>query len=439
MTGSGFARHWAFFLFVSVALGLLPSKAHSQQIAAAPSALGFGNVLVGQSQTQAVSITNTGTSSLSISAVSVSGTGFAVSGLTCPFTLSPGQSARLNVAFTPPAVGSDIGSVSVSASAQTWRHHRRTYASTTTTTTTTASVPLTGSGISAAGQISASPASLSFGNLLAGGSQTLTETLNNSGTAGVTVSQAAMSSTAFTVSGLSLPVSLGAGQSLTFSVVFKPIVSGSVSGNLAILSNASNPQLNIALSGSENTPGQLTTAPSALNFGNVTTGSKASLTGSLSATGSSVTVSSGTSTSAEFVLSGISFPVALAAGQSVPFTVTFLPQTAGTAAASLAFVSNATNSPATESLSGTGLAPIQHSVSLSWGASSTLSVVGYNVYRAGVAGGTYTTVASTNSGTTFVDGSVQSGQTYYYVVTAVDTGGAESVYSNQVQAVIPSP
>ncbi len=102
-------------------------------------------------------------------------------------------------------------------------------------------------------------------------------------------------------------------------------------------------------------------------------------------------------------------------------------------------MSNATNSPATESLSGTGLAPIQHSVSLSWGASSTLSVVGYNVYRAGVAGGTYTTVASTNSGTTFVDGSVQSGQTYYYVVTAVDTGGAESVYSNQVQAVIPSP
>ena len=42
-----------------------------------------------------------------------------------------------------------------------------------------------------------------------------------------------------------------------------------------------------------------------------------------------------------------------------------------------------------------------------------------------------------NSGTTFVDGSVQSGQTYYYVVTAVDTSGTESAYSNQVQAAIP--
>jgi fibronectin type 3 domain-containing protein len=56
-----------------------------------------------------------------------------------------------------------------------------------------------------------------------------------------------------------------------------------------------------------------------------------------------------------------------------------------------------------------------------------------------VSGGPYTSVASANSGTTFVDGFVQSGQTYYYVVTAVDTGGAESVYSNQVQAIIPSP
>ena len=435
MTGSGFARRWAFFLFVSVVLGLLATKAHSQQIATAPSALGFGNVPVGQSQTQAVRITNTGSSSLSVSTISVSGTGFAVSGLTCPFTLSPGQSARLDVSFTPPAVGSDSGSVSVGASTQTWKRRRWKYAS----TTTTASVALTGLGISAAGQIAASPASLSFGNLPAGSSQTLTEALTNTGTASVTVSQAAMSSAAFTVSGLSLPASLGAGQSLTFSVVFTPTVSGSVSGNLSILSNASNPQLNIALSGSENTAGQLTPMPSALNFGNVSTGSKASLTGTLSAAGSTVTISSGTSTSAEFVLSGISFPVVLAAGQSVPFTVTFWPQTSGTATDSLAFVSNATNSPATESLSGTGVAPIQHSVSLSWDASSSSSVVGYNVYRAGVSGGPYTTVASANSGTNFVDGSVQSAQTYYYVVTAVDTGGAESVYSNQVQAIIPSP
>jgi hypothetical protein len=122
--GSRFARHWACFLFILVSLGLFSAKAHAQ-LATAPSALGFGNVLVGKSQVQTVSITNTGTSSLSISKVGASGTGFAVSGPTSGFTLSPGQSARLDISFTPVAVGMESGTVSVSATAQTWRHYHR--------------------------------------------------------------------------------------------------------------------------------------------------------------------------------------------------------------------------------------------------------------------------------------------------------------------------
>ena len=47
MTSFGLVRPWAPFLFVSVFLVLLPLQAHSQQIVAAPSALGFGNVLLG--------------------------------------------------------------------------------------------------------------------------------------------------------------------------------------------------------------------------------------------------------------------------------------------------------------------------------------------------------------------------------------------------------
>src|ERR1700746_1746874 len=147
-------------------------------------------------------------------------------------------------------------------------------------------VSLSGSGI-ATGQIAPAPAILSFGCLLLGTSQTLTETLTNTGTASVTVSQVGSSSAAFTASGLSLPTILRAGQSLTFSVVFAPTACGSISGNLAILSNASNPQFNIPLSGNGNTAGQLTLSPLALNFGSVSTGSPASLPGMLSASGSS--------------------------------------------------------------------------------------------------------------------------------------------------------
>lgn len=437
MTSFGLVRPWAPLLFVLVCLVLLPLQAHSQQIVAAPSALGFGNVLLGSSLTQAVSITNTGSAGVRVSNASANGTGYAVSGLTYPFTLSPGQSALLNVTFTPLAVGTDRGSVLVKASTQTWKRHRRWgYAA---PTTTTATVALSGSGISAAGQISASPTSLSFGNLPPGTSQTLNETLTNTGTTSVTISQASMSNGMFTASNLPLPSILGAGNSVTFGVVFTPSVTGAITGNLSILSDAANPRLSIALSGSESALGQLTLSPANLNFGSVSTGSRASLSGTLNATGSPVTISSGTSTSAEFLLGGISFPATLAAGQSVPFTVTFSPQSSGSASASLSFVSNATNSPATESLSGSGVASIQHSVDLSWSASSSSSVQGYNVYRAGVSGGPYAPVVSANPGTTFVDGSVQPGQTYYYVVTAVGTSGTESVYSNQAQAVIPSP
>jgi fibronectin type 3 domain-containing protein len=39
----------------------------------------------------------------------------------------------------------------------------------------------------------------------------------------------------------------------------------------------------------------------------------------------------------------------------------------------------------------------------------------------------------------YTDDTVQAGSSYYYVVTAINDSGIESFYSNQVQAVIPSP
>ena len=86
--------------------------------------------------------------------------------------------------------------------------------------------------------------------------------------------------------------------------------------------------------------------------------------------------------------------------------------------------------------SGSGGGTTTHSVSLTWKASASSNVVGYNVYRGTVAG-SYGLLNSMNAGTSYDDATVQNGQTYYYVVTAVDSGGAESAYSNQSQAVIP--
>ena len=86
----------------------------------------------------------------------------------------------------------------------------------------------------------------------------------------------------------------------------------------------------------------------------------------------------------------------------------------------------------------TVIALLTHSATLSWTA-STSAVAGYNVYRSGQSGGPYTLInTAPQPGTTYGDLSVQAGQTYYYVVTAVDSSGTESVFSNEVTAAIPS-
>lgn len=79
-------------------------------------------------------------------------------------------------------------------------------------------------------------------------------------------------------------------------------------------------------------------------------------------------------------------------------------------------------------------------VTLNWTASVSTGVVGYKVYRSIVNGSSYALLtATTVTGTTYVDGSVQSGLTYYYVITAINSSNMESAYSNQTTAIVPNP
>ncbi len=67
-------------------------------------------------------------------------------------------------------------------------------------------------------------------------------------------------------------------------------------------------------------------------------------------------------------------------------------------------------------------------VALSWNASTSQGVVGYNAYRSTTSGGPYTKLnSSLISSTSYTDQMVQSGLTYYYVTTAVNSQGLESV------------
>jgi hypothetical protein len=284
-----------------------------------------------------------------------------------------------------------------------------------------------------------SPPTLDFGSVPVGVQKTGTVTVSNSQGSSATISQISATGGGFSlISTPTLPLVLSAGQSSTVTVAFKPTSAAPASGSLAVVISGSASSITEPLSGTGIAAGQLGVSPSAMNFGNVALGSSQKQTGSLTAGSSSITVSSANWNGTGYSLSGITFPVAVPAGQSVPFTVTFAPQTAGSSAGNVSFVSNASNSPSTVTLSGSGLQSA-HSVSLSW-AASTSAVVGYNIYRGSQSGGPYTLInTSLQPGTTYSDTNVQSGSTYFYVVTAVDASSQESAFSNESAAVIPIP
>jgi hypothetical protein len=403
-------------IVTAVLIGSLQSAvAATNQLIFNPVSLRFGKVAVGQTETLTATITNAGSSSITVSTMDVNTAAFTVSRLTLPLTLGAGQSTSFTVTFSPAVTGLASGGLRFNGDGpyfvvRGWGAPRSS--------------------------VFSNPPSLSFGAVPLGSSVTLRVTLTNSRNASMTISQELTVGVGFTVNGLSLPLTLTPGQSFTFTIRFSPQAMGPISGGIQV-SDSANAIVGIPLAGTGIAAGLLTVSPSTMNFGNVTNGTAKTLMGKLSASGSSISISSATLSSPEFSLSGVSFPLTIAAGKSATFSVAFTPQSSGTATATVSFLSNAGDSSLVESLTGNGTAPQSYSVSLSWDA-STSQVVGYNVYRSTKSGGQYSRINPTlESGTVYTDTSVVGGQTYYYVTTAVNASGVESSYSKQVQAAIP--
>jgi Domain of unknown function (DUF4082)/Abnormal spindle-like microcephaly-assoc'd, ASPM-SPD-2-Hydin len=395
------------------------SPSTSAGLTANPASLNLGNVNVSSSGSQTLTLTNSAGTPVTISQVSAAGTGFSVSGITAPLSLAPGNQASLKVTFAPTIMGISSGSVNVASNASN----------------PNLTVALTGVGLQP--QISVVPASVSFGSVAAGVSNTQTLTLGDSGNANLIVSQALVSGTGFSIIGPTLPATVLPGHSVAFTVRFSPGVAGSATGTVSFGSNAPRSPLAVPLSGSGVTQTlQLSTNPSTLAFGDVTQGSSSKQSVTLTNTGnSSVTVLTLTATGSSFSVSGLAIPLTLAPGQTASFSVTFAPIATGALSGSVAVTSTATNSTLSIPFSGTGVA--MHKATLSW-TPSTSTVSGYNVYRGTQKGGPYTNSTSALvPGSTYIDLTVQSGLIYYYVVTSVESNGMESVHSSEVSATIP--
>src|SRR5271169_774426 len=355
----------------------------------APSALTFGNVIVGQSGTQSVKLTNSGNSSVTINLATVAGNGFGVSGLSLPTTLTSGQSLSFNAQFAPTSSGAATGSITFTDNAPG----------------SPQIVGMVGTGVSTSSTLLANPGSVAFGNVVTGSNGQQLITLTNTGTASVTILTVSASGTGFSTTGLATPQTLAVSQSITFTAQFAPTTVGAVAGNILITSTASDPNVSIALSGT-GVQGNLTANPTSVNFGSLLVGASASVNVTLTNTGTaSVAISAGSASGTGFSMTGLATPLTLNAGQSTTFASKFSPSATGSATGSVSIVSNAPGSPLVVALSGSGTATQPQLTinpssvafgSISVGSSGTQSVM---LTNAGTA--TLTVTSALPSGTGF--------------------------------------
>ncbi|MFZ0806170.1 MAG: choice-of-anchor D domain-containing protein [Candidatus Sulfotelmatobacter sp.] len=401
-----------FFLLTLTAA--LPAAAAPNQLVCTPSMLRFGAVTVGQTETQLISLSNVGKTSVTISGSSFTQSEFSLAGIKLPVVIPAGQTLEASVIFAPTVNG--------------WTGSALTFTSNASNGSLT--VPMGGGGVKVE-MLTATPSSASFGQVPVGQSASMTVVLTNTHAQTDTLDELIPQGTGFTVTGPTMPLALNSGQSVKLTVTFTPQATGLTGGSVFV----SGAYLNIPFygTGTATTIGQLVVVPTSINFGNVEVGTTASQSSSLSATGGSVTVTAAGSSNSQFAIAGVSFPLTIAAGQSVPVSLNFTPTSSGNSSSTLTFVNNGSTTKTLEPAAGTGTMPY---VTLSWSPGES-SAAGYNVYR-GTTPGSYSKInTALDPQTTFVDKSVASGATYYYAATSVDSTGKESTYSQSIEVAVP--
>jgi len=235
--------------------------------------------------------------------------------------------------------------------------------------------------------------------------------------------------------------SLAASAQCTLAFTFAPSAAGTRTASVVFTDNAAGSPQMIALSGTGTVPAGVSFSPTTLPFGTqpvATTSAVQTIT--LSNGGSAAVSISGLTimgaNPGDFEEIADTCGSSLAAGGNCTIAVTFTPSATGQRTATLTITDSASGSPQTAICTGTG----SPDVILSWGASPSSGITGYDVFRGTNSGGESSTPLNSTpiNGTSYVDTKVTAGMTYYYVVTAVGSNGVQSAPSNETEAVVPA-
>ncbi len=329
------------------------------QLSVSPTSLNFGTVAVGSTSTLSLTLINSSSSPVDSLAFTTT-SGFSVSSTCGITTLNANSSCAVSVTFAPRAAGVTTGTLTLGSADP---------ASPITLTLSGAGVV---AGAATQSQLTATPATLNFGNVAVGSSGTLALILSNP--------------TAVPANGLlfTVPpgyaVSSGCGTALnaysTCPVVvsFAPSTAGLDAGTLTVQNSASTSPVTVALTGTGTAlQPQLRLTPASVNFGTVPIGSSSTMSLTLSNTSSTPVNNVAITASSGFTIGG-GCSTTLNPNSSCPILITFTPTSTGAITGTLTVASTDAASPITAALSGNAIQSGSFTLSVDGGSASSVTV-----------------------------------------------------------------
>jgi hypothetical protein len=318
---------------------VLNLSGNTSTVTLSSSSLAFGFQQVGiPSAPQAVTVTNSGSTALLISSISASGD-FSETDDCVKAALQPNTNCVIQVTYTPSAAVGSIGAVTLtdngSGSPQV--------------------ILATGTGVLEP-QASLSPASLGFASQPVGVSGTAQNvTLSNAGDAPLAVSSIVATGDFSETS--TCGAILSANSNCTISVTFTPTTAGTRVGTLTVTDDAANiagSTQSVLLSGTGLAIPIVDLSATTLTFNSQAIGSTSSAqTVTLTNTGTAPLTISSVTASGDFAQIN-NCPTSVAIGGNCSINITFAPQASGNLFGNVTIADNATNTPQTISMSGTG-------------------------------------------------------------------------------------
>ena len=314
-----------------------------------PPSLTFGNQNLGTtSGSQPVTLSNTGTAALTVTSIAISANFSATNN--CGASLAASGSCTINVTFSPTGAGSLNGTLTITDDSNG-------------VTGSTQTVGLSGTGMGPVASLSSY--SVGFSPQLLGSSGAAQPvTVTNTGNTSLTIFGIATSANFGETNNCG--TSVAASDSCTVNVTFSPTATGALTGTLTITDNSNGATGNaqtVTLTGTGMAPLVTLSAPG-LNFGSqpISTTSAAQAETVTNAGTANLMISAiniGGTNAGDFT-KGVDACTGATVTPNGTCTVslTFTPSAVGSRSASMSFTDNASNSPQTATLTGTGVGPL---------------------------------------------------------------------------------